>query len=166
MCLHLHGNFISRKHLVASNSIWSSLYTLPQYTMACFQCQKSHTATKLMRSVAKLMRSVAKLMRSVANLWARLYKKIMGLVFKKHEVGCRAEEVGCRAEEVGYRTEEVGCRTEEVGINYVQWDRLCQKFYGVGSKQTGTVGHVAPAPPFKWAWFVMFDHYSWLASLG
>ena len=41
---------------------------------ACFQCQKSHTATKLMRSVAKLMRSVAKLMRSIAKLMKSVAK--------------------------------------------------------------------------------------------
>ena len=91
---------------------------------------------------------------------------------KTYEVGCKTYEVGrktydgvsCRTYEVGHKTyepgcraEEIGCITEEVGIDYNETDGLRQKFYGVGSKQTGTVGHVALAPPFKWA-------YGWLAS--
>ena len=57
--------------------------------------------------------------------------------------------------------EEVGCRTEDVGINYNETD--CAKNF-MGSVVNKQVGHVAPAPPYKWAWFVIFDHYSWLAS--
>ena len=68
---------------------------------------------------------------------------------KTYEPGCTKNyEAGLKKHEVGCRAEEVSCRTEEVGISTIM--RLvicmCQKFYGVGSKQTSTVGHVALAP--------------------
>ena len=48
-------------------------------------------------------------MRSVAKLMSPVAQKIMGLVLKKHEVGCRAEEVGYRTEEVSINYNETGC---------------------------------------------------------
>ena len=56
------------------------LYAVPY---GVFMCQKSHVATKLMRSIAKLMKSVAKWIRLVAKLMSPVAQKIMGSVFKK-----------------------------------------------------------------------------------
>ena len=58
-------------------------------SMACFQCQKSHAATKLMGSVAKLMGSVAKLMRSVAKLMRSVAKLMSPVAQNNYGVGLK-----------------------------------------------------------------------------
>ena len=56
---------------------------------------------------------------------------------------------------------------QEVGINYNETG--CAKNFMGSVVNSYCVGHVAPAPPFKWVWFVMLGLVimaGWLASSG